>query len=286
MSLFFVDSSCDLSAQQIKSLGIECLNIPYEINEQSKEFDENFDFDKFYSKLRKGIVLTSAGLSEDDYLSLFSPVLEGGDDIVYVYSSGGVFDCKPLHSAQQLLKSTYPDREIQFIDSKNISVGCGAVCYELAKMYHNGASIGEIVDKAQSLIDCVATYLIVDSLESLTLTGVIDSSVAVGSTLNIKYLIAVDIDGRCKLIDKVTGKKRAISKLIQIVRQTGRNVADNPVFVGVSGVVGEIELLTSKLKEYFGEELELHNNKITPSNCVVVGKEAIALSFRTNKKTH
>ena len=286
MSLFFVDSSCDLDVQQIKSLGIECLNISYEINEQDKAFGEDFDFDKFYSKLRKGVVVTSKGLTVDDYVGMLTPALDGGDDIVYVYSSGEVFDNKALLSAQDALKRAYSDRRIEFIDSKNVSIGCGAVCFELAKMYHNGATIDEIVDRSYEIIDSVANYMIVDSLEMLTLTGAIDSSVAVGSTLNVKFIVTIDLDGKFRLIEKVAGRKRAIAKLIQIIRQTGKNVADNPVFISDSGVKEEVSGLVLKLKEYFGQEIIVYQQRISPSNAVVLGNNAISLVFKTNKKIH
>lgn len=286
MSLFFVDSSCDLNVQQIKNLGIECLNIQYEINEQGKVFGEDFEFDKFYSKLRKGVVLTSKGLTKKDYIKVLTPVLDGGDDIVYVYSSGEVFDNKALLSAQDSLKESYPDRRIEFIDSKNVSIGCGAICFELAKMYHNGATIDEIVEHSYEIIDSVANYMIVDSLEMLTLTGAIDSSVAVGSALNVKFIVSVDIDGKIRLVEKVVGRKRAVAKLIQIIRQTGKNVADNPIFISDSGAKEEVSGLVLKLKEYFGQEIIIYQQRISPSNAVVLGNNAISLAFRTNKKMH
>ena len=286
MSLFFVDSSCDLDVQQIKNLGIECLKIPYEINDQSNSFDDNFDFDKFYSKLRKGVVLTSKGLKEKDYIKVLSPALEGGDDIVYVYSSNEVFDDKALKSAQGKLKNTFPDRRIEFIDSKNISAGCGYVCFELAKMYHSGATIDEILDYSYNLIDSVANYIIVDSLEQLTMMGSIDGSVAVGSSLNVKFVVAIDLDGKIRLVDKIVGRKKAIAKVIQSIRQIGRNVADNSIFISSSKADSDIVDLIAKLKEYFGEELMVYSQRITPSNAVVLGNGAISIAFKTGKKMH
>ena len=50
MSLFFVDSNCDLEKDYIKKLGFECINLPYSINDMKLEFDYNYDYKKFYPK--------------------------------------------------------------------------------------------------------------------------------------------------------------------------------------------------------------------------------------------
>ena len=92
MSLFFVDSSCELDPQQIKNLGIEIFNLPYSIDGQEKIITDDFDYIKFYSKVRKGVDLKYLPLSEKEYVNIFEPALKGGDDIVYVHSSGQVFD--------------------------------------------------------------------------------------------------------------------------------------------------------------------------------------------------
>ena len=64
MSLIFVDSSCDLDFQQIKNLGIECFHLPFVLNGEEGSTNSDFDYHKFYSKLRKGIVVTNKNLTE------------------------------------------------------------------------------------------------------------------------------------------------------------------------------------------------------------------------------
>ncbi|MBE5736536.1 MAG: DegV family EDD domain-containing protein [Clostridiales bacterium] len=286
MSLFFVDSGCELDSTQIRNLGIECINLPYEINNEVKEFGENFDFDKFYSKLRKGVVLNLCPLKSEEYVKILEPALEGGDDIIVVHSSNEIFSNKGLLDAVATLKDIYPDRLIELIDSKNMSAGTGVVCYELAKMYHSGATIQEIVDASLDIINTTACYMIVDSLEPLSYNGVVDSSLVIGSSLNIKLIIAIDIDGKVRLIDKVSGRKRAIAKLVQIIRQEGKNVADNTIIVSNSNLTSESADLVSTLKEYFGDSLKLIECRITPSNAVLLGCGSMGVAFKVHRKIH
>jgi len=116
--------------------------------------------------------------------------------------------------------------------------------------------------------------------------GLIDTSAVVGTALNIKSILAVDIDGNIKLIEKVSGRKRAISKVIQIIRQTGQNIADNPIFVSDSMIKSDAEFLTSTLREYYGNELRILGDSVTPSNVAVLGKGVMSVSFRVYKKVH
>ena len=52
MSLLFVDSGCDLSYNHIKMLGIDCINIPYLINDTVLSFSEDFDYEKWLERTR------------------------------------------------------------------------------------------------------------------------------------------------------------------------------------------------------------------------------------------
>ena len=74
MSLFFVDSGCDFSAEQLKKMAVEALNLPYSLNEKKLNIDEEFDLVKFYSKVRKDVVLTTESPSVEEYINIFAPI--------------------------------------------------------------------------------------------------------------------------------------------------------------------------------------------------------------------
>lgn len=282
MSLFFVDNSCDLDTQQIKNLGIECFNLPTDFSGESLD---DFDYPKFYSKLRKGIVISPKSLTEKEYISIFEPAFKMGDDIIYVHASSSIIDTTNLLSSKKKLSTKFPDRRFELIDSKNFSSGYGVVAFMLALKYHNGDSIDEIVEYSHSIIDSIAMYMIVDSLEPLSRSGKLYTNAVVGTALNIKSIIAVDYDGKFKLVEKVSGKKRAISKLIQIIRQTGKNIADNLTIVNSSSSTVDTEFLLISIKEHFGEDIRLLSNYISPINTSIVGSNVITLAFNVHKKT-
>ena len=284
MSLFFVDNSCDLDFEQIRKLGIECFSLPYLINDVEHSFDDDFNYEKFFSKVRKGIVLSYRQLSKEEYIQVFEPALNGGDDVVYVHASGEMFDYTNLEKAKEKLLNKYPERKFELIDSKNFSAGLSMIALELALKYRNGCTIEEIIEHSYTIKDKVATYMVVKSLENMTLNGVVEGNNLVGSSLNVNYIVSVDVDGNFRVVDKVSGRKKAIAKLIQILRQTGENVTDYSLIVTESQVGIESVEMVAKLREYFGDELKVIIQKMSPTTTAIVGLGSIAIAFKVHRK--
>lgn len=284
MSLFFVDNSCDLNFNEINKLGIEFFSIPYLINDEEFKFDETFDYEKFFSKVRKGIVLTNKLLTSDEYMNVFEPALKNGDDIVYVHSSSEVYSIENLLKARELLLDKYSKRKFELIDSKNFSTGYASVAIELALKYKNGNSVDELVEMSYDCKDKVATYLIVNSLENLMLNGLVDRNSSLGSSLNVNYILAIDLDGKFKVVDKIVGRKRAISKLCQIIRQQGLNIKDYPLIIANSGNSTDANDLSQKLNEFYDNDLKLIIQKMSPTTTAIIGLNAISLSFHIYRK--
>ena len=151
MSLLFASSSSDLSLNTIKKLGIECVCEPYLKDSQICFFDENFDFQKFYSKCKKGVDIDTARLSCDEYIEIFEPCLKQGDDVVFVHSSESITNCEELFKASDILNEKYPDRKFRLVDSKNISIGQGLVTFASALLYRKGEDIDTLVEKTYEI---------------------------------------------------------------------------------------------------------------------------------------
>lgn len=285
MSLLFVDSGCDLGFDQIKMLGIECVNLPYSINDRGLAFTEEFDFEKFYSKCRKGVVIDRSPLSKQEYIDIFEPAIKG-DDIIYIHENSKVLDMNILNGVRETLLKKYENRRFELIDSANYSVGYGAISYLLARLYRNGGSIDEIVDASFDIKKETAMYMILDSLDGLNNRGLLEDNKIVGTSLNIKPIIAIDIDGNIQIVDKVSGRKKAINRLIEIVRQTGENVVDYPMSIVHSHLDGDAKDIESRLKETYGEDIQLFNQKMTPENVALFGMHAIGVAFHTHARIH
>jgi len=286
MSLLYVDSSSDLDYETLKKMGVEIISLPYYINEQRMEFGEDFDYKKFYSKFKKGLCIESFEISLDEYKSIFEQCLSQGDDFVYVHSSKNIFNLENLYKAIDELKEKYPERTIKLVDSANISIGTGLITYLATLLYKQGDSTQEIADKIDVIKDEYATYFVCDNTEQLCNEGVIEKSMVTGTTLNIKPIFTIDIDGKLRLVEKASGKKKAIQRILEICRQTGENVADNLIGISYTSDEASAMELKTKIQDTFGKDIKLFVNQISPSNAATLGNGILALSFHIHKKTN
>ena len=112
------------------------------------------------------------------------------------------------------------------------------------------------------------------------------SLVTTGTALNIKPILAINLDGKLELCDKVSGKKKAIAKLLEVLRQTGENVADYPIGVVYTNDESQADELCQKIKEYYGEDIQLFKKRMTPSNVGLLGGGILGISFHVHRKIH
>ena len=286
MSLFYVDSSSELTFEQTKMLGIERIEVPYSFDGHKVVMENNFDFTKFYSKFKKGIEISSISMSIIDYINAFEPALKQNDDIVYVHTSGGIVNIDELLEAKNKLLAKYPDRRIELIDSGSFSIGYGIVAYNLAIKYRNGATIDELVDYADKIKKDYSTYFLLDGFNVISNNNLIVGSNVVASALSVKPIISTDIDGNFELTDKVSGRKKGVLELIKYIRETGENVADYPIVILYSNNINEAEEFKTKIIDLYGEDIKLFMLKLTPSNASIIGINSLGLSFHTHRKIY
>ncbi len=287
MSLFFACSSSDLQYATIKKLGIECVNMPYKKNGTMHCYEENFDYGGFYSKLRKGTDFELAFLSEDDYIQIFEPCMSQGDDIVFVHSSENIVDVSILKNVKNVLEKKYPERKFCLIDSKNISIGEGVVAYLCAMLYRKGETLQSIEEKSLDIINESAFFFATNNSSKLEDNLIIEkTSITGGTALNIKPIWTINIDGKVELFDKVSGKKKCIAKLLEIVRQMGENVVDFPISIVYTYDENSANELREKVVDTFGSDAQVSIERMSPNNAMLLGEDLLGIAFHMHRKLH
>lgn len=287
MSLFFAGSSSDLSHSTIKKLGIECVNYPYKKNDEVHFYDEDFDFGGFYSKLRKGANFDCANLSEEDCVRIFEQCLAQGDDVIFVHSSENIVSASTLKTAKAKLEEKYKERKLCLIDSKNISVGEGLVAYLCAMLYRKGEDLKSIEEKSIDIVNESAFFFSTNNTSKLEKNSIIENPMISGGTaLNIKPIWTINIDGNVELFDKVSGKKKCVAKLLEIIRQMGENVVDYPISIVYTYDENSAVDLKNKILETFGNDAQVITMRMTPNNAMLLGEDVIGLAFHMHRKIH
>ena len=78
--------------------------------------------------------------------------------------------------------------------------------------------------------------------------------------------------------------KKVINKLIELCRQKGKNVVDNPIGIVYSTDIASASELEQKLLEVFGKDITIIKERLSPSNAAILGNGIIGLSFSVAKK--
>lgn len=264
MSLFFVDSNCDLGHELIDKLSAECI-----------------DFDKVDAS--SDSQSTSRTISEKDYYDIFSQCFDRGDDVAYAFASQKIYNIQELEKSRDLLLKNYPNRKLQLIDTSSFSVGQGLISYALALEYRNGASVDELKAISEKIKGEYQVFIAVDSVTNLINKKMLDSKVLTGSALNIKNIISIGNDGRFEILDRVSGKKKSMNRLIEYINELGSNVVDYPIAIVYTHKDEAIEL-KSKIMELLGDDAQILMEKFTTNNLEMLGSNGVGICFHTKKR--
>ena len=130
------DSTTDLTPELIQELDVQVIPLCYMMGGKTYHNipggGEMTD-KEFYAKLRAGSMSTTTQVNSEEFLHVFTPLLEAGQDVLYIaFSSGlsGTYQSAVL--AREELKQRFPDRRLEVFDSLCASMGEGLLVYHAA----------------------------------------------------------------------------------------------------------------------------------------------------------
>ncbi|CAM4406838.1 hypothetical protein BAMA_21115 [Bacillus manliponensis] len=158
---------------------------------------------------------------------------------------------------QSEVRETYPQFDIEIIDTKCASLGQGILVLEAAKMAKEGKTKQEIMERVTFLSNHMEHIFTVADLQYLVRGGRLSKTAGfVGGLLNIKPLLHVK-DGKVSPFEKVRGEKKLLNRLIQIIGERGDNLRNQVIGVGHGDDLENAKKLKEALTEAYGCEVFL-----------------------------
>ena len=121
------DSTTDLTPEMIRELELKVIPLCYMMEGNTyRNIPGGGEMDEpaFYGKLRNGIMSTTAQVNSEEFISEFAPVLEAGEDILYLaFSSGLSGTCQSAFLAKKDLEEKYPGCRVEVFDTLCASMG-------------------------------------------------------------------------------------------------------------------------------------------------------------------
>jgi len=222
------DTTQYLPQEVIDRHGLSLVSLYVNWNGRTDRESEMAGFDDFYAFLKSGGELPSTSQpSVGDFLAVYEPLLEAGNDILSIHLSGGISGTvRSAEQARDALVERGIDRSrIVVLDSRTGCAGHGLMAVAADNAVKAGADAQAAADAAAKLGERMTILFAVDTLEYLRRGGRIGAAQAfLGSALKIKPILS--IDSEITPVERVRTQGRAIDRLVRELAEQHEAGAD------------------------------------------------------------
>ena len=285
------DSCCNLAEETIDRYGLHVLPLTFMADGEDTVYQsylkgEKTDLSQFYKMMRDGKVFRTSLPNLSNTEALFRSLLDAGRDILYLgFSSGlsGTYEATELLAKQ--LRGEYPDRKIYTVDTLAASGGQGLLVWHACQHAEAGEGIDAVRDWVEGNKLRLAHWFTVDDLMFLWRGGRVSKTSAwAGTLLNIKPVLHVDDEGHLIPMEKVRGRKKSLTELLNHMEKTGTQpLADQMVFITHGDCLEEAQWLEQQIRERFGVR-DIVVNCIDPVIGAHSGPGTMALFFLASSR--
>jgi DegV family protein with EDD domain len=256
MPVAIVSDTCHyLSAQLVAEQGIHEVSLYVHMPDGPLRESEITDYDAYYERLRTAPELpTTSQPSIGDFLAVYEPLLDAGDDVISIHLAGGMSGT--VSGAQQAREQLgeRADR-VTVIDSRSACGGEGLVLLAAAAAARGGADAAAVADRTRRARAELKLWFAIDTLEYLRRGGRIAGARAwLGSALKIKPILTVESE--ITPVERVRTSRRAFERMVELLRSCQQAGADAWMVQHIQAP-REAEALAARGVEIFGCEPRL-----------------------------
>jgi DegV family protein with EDD domain len=221
------DTTQYLPADLVRQNDLHLVSLYVRFGEELERESAMPDFQAFYDRLRSAKELpTTSQPSIGDFVDVFEPLLEAGNDIVAVHISAGIsgtYD-SALQAKAQLEEQGYAGR-IEVLDSATGCGGLGFMALAAAARARAGGGLREVAEHAKAARAELKLWFAVDTLEYLRRGGRIGAAQAwIGGALKIKPILS--IESEITPIERVRTTGKAFERMVDYLRSRHADGAD------------------------------------------------------------
>jgi DegV family protein with EDD domain len=211
-------------------------------------------FDAFYERLRTDSELpTTSQPSIGDFLAVWEPLLESGQDIVSIHLAGGISGTfEAARQAHALLAERGLGERVEVLDSESGCGGTGLLVLAACAAVRAGADKDAVVAHVREARKALKIWFCLDTLEYLRRGGRIGKAQAwLGGTLKIKPILSLEYE--ITPVERVRTAGRAFERMVDYARELYDSGADGWVVQHIQAP-DQAQRLTDRCREIFGSE--------------------------------
>lgn len=214
-------STSDLTRDYLDGHGIPFVSYTYTIGDKLFEDDCREDSrQKVYEGMRNGDRLKTSMINEFVYYDFFKSLLDTGKDVIYLDMSQQMsVSYVNANKAADMIRPEYPNQRLYVMDTLCISGGLGLLVENMVRRKEAGMSYDEVIKWGEDNKLKIAHRFTVDDLNYLKEGGRVSNAAAlVGSLLAVKPVLYVPDRGTLDVAQKVRGRKKALSAIIDGIK--------------------------------------------------------------------
>lgn len=289
MWTIFTDSDTDFNLETAKEYGFKLISMPYSVDAKTVypyvDF-EKFDSHAFYDMLRSGVLPTTSALSTEQYKEYFEPEFAAGNDIFYIHFSAAMtMTFGNMHKALDELKEKYPERRFLEIDTKGITIISYLMAKEMGDALKAGKTVEEVKAEFEPEVGHYAQYFFADDLKFFRRSGRVGGIAAtMGGLIGVRPIIYMNEEGKMLSVGKEKGRIKAMERLVSYVEEKGDDIKGHRFVVGHTDAPELAAEVVAKLKEKFGEDLDIEIVPTNPTAGSHCGPNGVGVAFHSKER--
>lgn len=212
-------SAADLTPEWMERRNLRHVCFKYMLDgvEYADDMGVSMPSEELFRRMSAGAETKTSQISVEEYISHFEAILKDGMDILHVTLSTGLTGTyNAACIAKGELQEKYPDRKICIVDSLGASSGYGLIMETLADMRDAGKDIDALYEWVEANKLRMHHWFFSTDLSYYVRGGRISKTAGmVGSMLNICPLLNMDKEGHLAPREKLRGKRRVISRIVE-----------------------------------------------------------------------
>jgi DegV family protein with EDD domain len=277
MVQIIADTLSSIPVSTAKELGIPFLPQIVIFGNDSYRDDSEMDSSMFLQKLRSSSQLPKTAAPPPDLYHPYYQQLKDKNETGIVIAPSATLS-GTVRSAE-VAALDFPGVDIRVLDTRSIAGGMGELVLEADRMAKSGMDADTIFNKITDLSKKSRTYFLVDTLEFLYKGGRIGGAKALfGSILQVKPILTL-VDGRTEPAESQRTKKRALARLIELVREEITKDGNSHLCISQEGAdPSDLAYLIDQFKSEFGvKEVPVYG--LPPAILTHAGPGTIAVSY-------
>lgn len=227
------DSTCDLSAEQLRQHNIDLFPMSITMGSQCLRDGIDVTPDDIYSHVDAGgDICTTSALNIADYTDRFSALSREYDAVIHINISAEFSSCY-----QNAVLAAQEFDNVYVVDSRNLSTGHGHVVLRAAELAESGMAAEDIVTELNAFTHKVDASFILSRLDYMKKGGRCSSVVALGANLlHLRPCIEV-VGGKMQVGRKYRGAyDKCVDQYVRDRLAHPENLDLSRIFITHSGV--------------------------------------------------